>query len=84
MTCPYCMEGELLAKFGIKICELNASKVYLFKEPKALRSFQHIQGFYRKHRCLRVAIYLQPPQSKDIPITVSPTSSIAKYTAVFA
>ena len=30
--CAYCMEGELVAKFGIKICELNASKVYLFKE----------------------------------------------------
>ncbi len=26
------MEGELVAKFGIKICELPASKVYLFKE----------------------------------------------------
>lgn len=26
------MEGELVAKFGIKICELNATKVYLFKE----------------------------------------------------
>ena len=32
MTCPYCMEGELVAKFGIKICELPHSKVYLFKE----------------------------------------------------
>ena len=31
-NCAYCMEGELVAKFGIKICELNASKVYLFKE----------------------------------------------------
>jgi len=26
------MEGELVAKFGIKICELKTSKVYLFKE----------------------------------------------------
>ena len=26
------MEGELVDKFGIKICELPASKVYLFKE----------------------------------------------------
>lgn len=26
------MEGELSAKFGIKICELETSKVYLFKE----------------------------------------------------
>lgn len=31
-NCAYCMEGELVAKFGIKICDLNASKVYLFKE----------------------------------------------------
>lgn len=31
-NCAYCMEGELVEKFGIKICELNASKVYLFKE----------------------------------------------------
>lgn len=31
-NCSYCAEGELVAKFGIKICELPASKVYLFKE----------------------------------------------------
>lgn len=31
-NCAYCMEGELVDKFGIKICELPASKVYLFKE----------------------------------------------------
>ena len=31
-TCGYCAEGEYLAVFGIKICELPASKVYLFKE----------------------------------------------------
>lgn len=31
-NCAYCMEGELSAKFGIKICELDATKVYLFKE----------------------------------------------------
>lgn len=31
-NCAYCMEGELVDKFGIKICELDASKVYLFKE----------------------------------------------------
>ena len=30
-NCAYCVEGELLAKFGIKICELENSKVYLFK-----------------------------------------------------
>jgi diadenosine tetraphosphate (Ap4A) HIT family hydrolase len=32
LNCAYCAEGELVEKFGIKICELNASKVYLFKE----------------------------------------------------
>ena len=31
-NCAYCMEGELVAQFGIKICELPTSKVYLFKE----------------------------------------------------
>ena len=31
-NCAYCAEGELVAKFGIKICELAATKVYLFKE----------------------------------------------------
>ena len=31
-SCAYCMEGELVAKFGIKICELETSKLYLFKE----------------------------------------------------
>jgi len=32
INCAYCMEGELVAKFGIKICELETSKLYLFKE----------------------------------------------------
>lgn len=31
-TCGYCAEGEYLDAFGIKICELEATKVYLFKE----------------------------------------------------
>ncbi len=31
-NCSYCAEGELLAKFGIKITELPMSKVILFKE----------------------------------------------------
>ena len=31
-NCAYCMEGELVVAFGIKICELETSKVYLFKE----------------------------------------------------
>ena len=30
--CAYCFEGEPLDEFGIKICELPASKLYLFKE----------------------------------------------------
>ncbi len=31
-NCAYCVEGELVEKFGIKICELETCKVYLFKE----------------------------------------------------
>ncbi len=31
-NCAYCLEGELVAAFGIKICELESSKVYLFME----------------------------------------------------
>lgn len=31
-NCAYCVEGDLVAAFGIKICELETSKVYLFKE----------------------------------------------------
>ena len=31
-NCAYCDEGELVEKFGIKITELGASKVYLFRE----------------------------------------------------
>lgn len=32
INCAYCMEGALVEAFGIKICELETSKVYLFKE----------------------------------------------------
>lgn len=31
-NCAYCVEGEKLAAFGIKICELESSLVILFKE----------------------------------------------------
>ena len=31
-NCAYCVEGELVGKFGIKIAELAASTVYLFRE----------------------------------------------------
>ncbi|MGM9594193.1 MAG: HIT family protein [Candidatus Onthomonas sp.] len=31
-NCAYCMEGELVEKFGIKICDLSVSMLYLFKE----------------------------------------------------
>ena len=31
-NCAYCMGGELLAKFGIKICDLKVSQLILFKE----------------------------------------------------
>ena len=35
-NCAYCAEGELVDKFGIKIRELAASKVYLFREQSHL------------------------------------------------
>ena len=31
-NCSYCAEGALLDAFGIEICDLPASKLYLFKE----------------------------------------------------
>ena len=31
-NCGYCMKGELLAKFGITICDLRVSQLILFKE----------------------------------------------------
>lgn len=31
-NCGYCQGGELLAKFGIKICDLTVSQLILFKE----------------------------------------------------
>ena len=31
-NCGYCVGGEPLAKFGIKICDLTVSQLILFKE----------------------------------------------------
>lgn len=31
-NCAYCMNNELVDSFGIKICDLENSQVYLFKE----------------------------------------------------
>ena len=31
-NCGYCMGGEILAGFGIKICDLKVSQLILFKE----------------------------------------------------
>lgn len=31
-NCGYCMRGELLAAFGIHICDLGVSSLFLFKE----------------------------------------------------
>lgn len=31
-NCGYCVHGEPLAKFGIYICDLSVSSLYLFKE----------------------------------------------------
>ena len=35
-NCAYCVEGELVDKFGTKILDLPASKVYLFREQSHL------------------------------------------------
>ena len=35
-NCAYCVEGELLDAFGIKMCEVESSKGYLFKEQSHL------------------------------------------------
>ncbi len=32
VNCAYCMDNELVDAFGIKICDLKVSKLYLFKE----------------------------------------------------
>ena len=37
-NCAYCMENELLDAFGIKICDLKTSKLYLFKEQSHMGS----------------------------------------------
>ena len=34
--CGYCMGGEILAAYGIKICDLNVSSLILFKEQSHL------------------------------------------------
>jgi len=36
ISCAYCAGGDLLDKFAIRICELRASVVYLFKEQSHL------------------------------------------------
>lgn len=36
-NCAYCMEGELVAQFGIKICELPSSK-FIFSRSRATKA----------------------------------------------
>ena len=31
-NCAYCMQGELVAKFGYPICKMDSGYLYLFKE----------------------------------------------------
>jgi len=38
-NCAYCMQGDLLDKFGIEVCNLNVSKLVLFKEQSKLGRF---------------------------------------------
>ena len=44
-NCAYCMEGELVAAFGIKICELESSKVYLLSKMVYFVRINVIRGF---------------------------------------
>lgn len=37
--CAYCMQGELLDKFGIAVCDLKVSKLVLFKEQSKIGRF---------------------------------------------
>ena len=36
-NCAYCMEGELVAQFGIKICELPSQK-FIFSRSRATKA----------------------------------------------
>ena len=38
-NCAYCMQGDLLDKFGIPVCDLKVSKLVLFKEQSKLGRF---------------------------------------------
>ena len=31
-NCAYCMQGELVAKFGYPVCEMKTGFLYVFKE----------------------------------------------------
>ncbi len=31
-NCAYCMQGELVAKFGYPVCEMKTGYLYIFKE----------------------------------------------------
>ena len=43
-NCAYCMKGDLVAKFGYPICEMETGFLYLFKEQsKKAESFWPIR-----------------------------------------
>ena len=59
-NCAYCAEGALVDKFGIKIAELPASKVYLFREQShkgrvIVASKHHVSEMIDLDRCERQA-----------------------------
>ena len=39
-NCAYCVEGELLAKFGYPCCEMKTGKLYVLQERKSDLSSQ--------------------------------------------
>ncbi len=46
-NCAYCMEGELVAKFGIKICEFGESRIGMPNSNIAVQQKTIFVQFYR-------------------------------------
>ena len=67
-NCAYCMEGELVAQFGIKICELPSSKVYLFMGASsfARRLFASRVIPVADAYCSKQPLFLQPQTSVSL------------------
>ena len=52
-TCGYCQGGEFLAKFGIKICDLDVSQLILFNpDKKYLSESEYAEMIEKIKACL--------------------------------